>query len=118
MDAIIILLIIAFQFALIYFGVKYLSALNERIILFNEKIENVNCTIKLSMEKVRKTLSVVNNVLEKYLKNENKIKFIKLILLIYSLIIALMVIKKKKNIFNFYSLYDIITKMMRAILGF
>ena len=69
MDAIIILLIISFQFALIYFGVKYLSALNERIILLNEKVESFSCLVKPTFEKVRNGLSVANKVMNKYLEN-------------------------------------------------
>ena len=118
MEAIIILLIISFQFALIYFGVKCLSALNERLILLNEKVESLSCLIEPAFEKVRKGLAVANNVMNKYIENEGKIKVIKLILLVYSLVVAISVIRKKKNIFSFYSLYDIIIKTTKAILGF
>ena len=79
MEAIIILLIISFQFALIYFGVKYLSALNERLLLLNEKVESLSCLIEPAFEKVRNGLAVANNVMNKYIENEGKIKVIKLI---------------------------------------
>ena len=81
MDAILILAIIAIQFTLIHFGVKYLSLLNNRIIELNNKIEKLIPLIKPNLEKTRKTLRTINNFMKKYLENENKIKIIKLLLL-------------------------------------
>ena len=54
----------------------------------------------------------------KYLENQDKIKILKYILLFYSLISAIYIFKKKKNILNAYSLYDVVIKMAKTILGF
>ena len=41
MDAILILLIISVQFSVVYFGVKYLSELNEKIIKLEQEINEL-----------------------------------------------------------------------------
>ena len=118
MDAILILAIISIQFTLLHFGVKYLSSLNKKIILLNENIELILPKIQPKFEKVRKIFSKINKITNKYFANQDKIKIIKTILLIYSLITAIIVFKKRKNPFNLYSLYDVIIKTTKALLGF
>lgn len=118
MDAILILAIISIQFALIYFGVKYLSELNNKLIEANIKLEEIIPKIQPNFEKCRKALNVTNNLMVKYLENQDKIKIVKYILLFYSLISAIYIFKKKKNILNAYSLYDVVIKMAKTILGF
>lgn len=118
MEAILILSIISIQFALIFFGVKHLSLLNKRLIFLNQKIEKIIPQIEINFKKTHKTLSKINFYFDKYNKNKNKIKLIKILLLINSLVIIIITFQKKKNILNFYSLYDITIKTIKTILGF
>ena len=118
MEAILILAIISIQFALIYFGVKYLSAVNNRLIFLNQKIEQLLPLLSPNFQLIRKYLLIANKLMVKYIENKDKIKILKLILLIYSLIMAIIIFKRKKNIFSVYSLYDCIVSTTKAILGF
>ena len=118
MEAILILVIISIQFSLIYFGVKYLSSLNDRLVLLNQKIEQIFPLISPNFQLIRNYLSTTNQLMTKYIENKDKIKILRLILLIYSLIIAITIFKRKKNIFSIYSLYDCIVSTTKAILGF
>ncbi len=118
MDAILILAIISIQFALIYFGVKYLSELNNKLITANAKLEKLITAIKPNFEKCRNALNIANNLMVKYIENQDKIKIVKYVLLAYSLISAIYLFKKKKNILNAYSLYDVVIKTTKMILGF
>lgn len=117
MDAILILVIISIQFTLIHFGVKRLSVLNNKLVSLNEEIELITPKIKSGFEKTRKLIACVNNILNKYIENQDKIKVIKIIFLIYSFMTAIIIFKKRKNPFNLYSLYDVVVKMTRTILG-
>lgn len=118
MESILILLIISIQSAIVYFGVKYLSLLNEKIISLNEKVLEITPKITPAFDKAKSAFHMVNTLFEKFFKHKNKIKVYRNIMILKSLVVAIILYKKRKSLFNFFSLYDIISKFTKAILEF
>lgn len=116
MEAILILLIISVQFAIVYFGVKYLSNLNNSIIAINEKILLIQPQIQPKFEQARKIFTTINNAIEKFVEKDNKLKLFRNILILKSLAVAIIIFKKRKSLFSFFSLYDIVSKFTKTIL--
>ena len=118
MCAILILLIISIQFAIGYFSVKYLSELNEKVVTLDKKVWLVKSQIKPKFEYVRNAFVIINNVIEKYIKHQNKIVLYKNLMLIKSFVVAVILYKKRKSLISFFSLYDIISKFAKALMEF
>ncbi len=118
MTAILILFIISFQAALVYFGVKWLSQLNNRLIELNGEVSLFAPKISDEFEKARNLLKALNKAVETYFKQQNKLKVYRNLMLVKSLVVAIVLYKKRKSILNFFSLYDIVSKFAKSILEF
>ena len=116
MEALLILIIISVQFAIGYIGVKRLSELENKIILFTEKIDEITPKIKPAFEKARETFAIINKFMEKFFKHRSKLKMYRNIMLLKSIIVALILYKKRKNIFKFFSVYNIVSNFTKAIM--
>ena len=117
MEAFIILFIISVQFSICFFGVKYLSELDHKIISLTEKVDEITPKIKPALNKARQAFSTINNFMEKVYKQRNKLKLIRNIMLLKSLVAAIILYKKRKNIFKFFSVYNIVSKFTKAIMA-
>jgi len=118
MTAILILFIISVQAAIVYFGVKGLSDLNEKIINLNNKVILILPEIQPTFEKTRKVFKQINLGIEGFFKHQNKIKVYRNIMLLKSVAVAILLFKKRKSIISFFSLYDIVSKFTKSILEF
>lgn len=118
MTAILILFIISFQAALVYFGVKWLSRLNNRLIELNNEVSSFLPKIHDEFEKARNLLKILNKAVETYFKQQNKLKIYRNLMLVKSLVVTIVLYKKRKSILNFFSLYDIVSKFTKSILEF
>lgn len=118
MTAILILFIISVQAAIVYYGVKYLSELNDKIILLNDKVSEITPKLEPCFKKFREVLQQINKGIEGFFKHQSKIKVYKNIMILKSLVVAIMLFKKRKSILNFFSLYHIVSKFTKSILEF
>ncbi len=118
MGAILILLIISIQFLICYFSVKRLSDLNNNLIKLNQKVEDVSKQIPLKFDTVRQSLQYINQTLFNLYENKQKILLYRKLVLLKSTIVAIILFKKRKNILNFFSLYDIVSKFIKKIMEF
>ncbi len=116
MAAILILLIISAQFAICYFAVKHLLAFNEKLIKLNSAVLELKPKIRPLFKSARLVMHKANKAIEIIFKNEDKFKMIRKLMIIKSLIAAFILFKQRKNIFQFFSLYGLLTKFTKAVL--
>ena len=116
MSAILMLLIIIIQFGILYFGVKYLSALNEKIIKANSAVIEIKNLIPATFIEIKIAIKKINKYCELFFTYESKIKVARNIFMLRSLIVALFVFKKRKNIKKIFSIYSLVRKFTKALL--
>lgn len=118
MASILILLIISAQFALAYYAIRALIRLEHKIIELNSLITEITPKICPGFQNTRKVLKKINKVADSYFKNTNKLKLLRNLFLLKSLTVAFILYKKRKNIFEFFSLYNIVNRFVKALLEF
>lgn len=118
MEAILLLFIIAVQFALVYFGVKVLSQLNDKLVYLNEQVLVFTPKAQKQIQDFRNVLVKINKTIEGLVNTNNKWKIVRNVLLVKSLIVAIYLFKKRKSILSLFSLYNIINGFKKILMEF
>ena len=116
MEAILILFIISVQFGIIFFSVKKLTELELKIINLTNSVDNFSGKVKPAFEQLRSVLQKINLGFEKFYKHKNKLKMYRNLMLAKSLLVMIILYKKRKSLLSFFSVYGIVNKFTKALM--